>query len=238
MKRLSGLFLIIIAGLFTTCAIPDTASVRINIGSYQGQNVKSPSWVDRIVRVLTLSKPAYAQSAPTGTLNIRVEISAPDIETYTVSAEGTSDVIEIRDIPAGKDRAFAVVADYDFGQGLNTRYYGGLATVDLEGGDEKDITIEMGNLPQSAQFQPSPNYPVYINIPAWNYWTYVLIYGKHDPTGDWYYVGRVDYSPTGGNYIIDNSVIEGESYIYSIIPYSLYGHGNIIITDPVFAYVN
>jgi hypothetical protein len=220
---------ILISGFFViSCATPDTASVRINLGNYQGLRADSTSWIDRIVQILTLSKPVYAQTAPTGARNLRVEISAPDFELYTVVADGTSDVIEINDILAGKDRTFAVVADYD-GDGIYSRFYGGMQTVDLNGGESKDITIVMGNLPyftDMAILTQSGGDQITVDASISGVYTKIEVYRYHVDTGEWTFLG--DFTTPSMD---DAGLILGHTYRYRLIPYNAYGHGETQITN-------
>jgi hypothetical protein len=243
---LIGVVSCIYALSLTGCSDNNTASVRIDLGGISHARISQP-WYNSLINMITLSKPSYA-ARPSGITAVWVEVSAADLVPFNVYANAEADSIEISDITAGRNRTFSVVTSgiSPQTQSFQTRVYGGTATVHLKAGENKDISIIMGNLPVS--FGSLSSYQIGTTS-AYISWS--ELFSNMPGTGARYLLYRKD--GTGGNYVLIADLVDttwfsdtvpdkglGFYFYYKVVPVNEYGQGegseSYFIYDP--DYVN
>jgi hypothetical protein len=221
-----------IALFVSGCSNDNTATVRIDLGGASHAKASQP-WYNSLVNILTLSKPAYA-AAPSGITAIWAEVSADDLAPMTVYAKPTDDFIEIPNVPAGKNRMFSVVASGMSPQteAFSTRAFGGTTTVNLKAGENRDLDILMGDLPQiiNASYCSVNNSNQVIYV-SWNSVftgaTHYLLYRKDSGVGKYYPVADVPDVSGSGNYNDAGPAYSTRIY-YKVVPVNDYGEGESV----------
>jgi hypothetical protein len=166
-----------------------------------------------------------------------VEVSAPDFDAFTVPANLAEGVIEIIDLPAGRNRTFAVVSDGLNGQGAPiSRRYGGKANVDLNAGETKDVQIAIGNLPNFSSGTPYTYYQVntdatYLTVTLPDNNGAVDVYMTDKTNGDESFVSQLSGTNT---YISQSGLVPGHTYNYRLVPVNGYGRGIEVETTSVW----
>jgi hypothetical protein len=231
---------------FAGCSNVNTSSVRIYFGG-NSQVKNTVPWYGTLLNILTLSRSAEA-APPSGITAIWVEVTAEDLLPFKVYADSSADYIEISNIPAGKNRTFSVVTSgiSPQTQSFQTRVYGGITTVNLKAGENKDVSIVMGNLPASSGSLSS--YQIGTNS-AYISWS--ELFSNMPGSGARYLLYRKD--GTSGNFVLIADLIDttwfsdtvpdeeyGFYFYYNVVPVNEYGQGegseSYFIYDP--NYVN
>jgi len=125
-----------------SCSYENTATVTIDTGIRKQAQL---SLIDKVIAWFSLSKAVQADPVP-GQLQqqinqITLTVYAPDMQTITENIPLDTGKITL-EVPAGSQRTFEVVG-YNSD---NMREYGGIATVDLQPGQNVNLDIQMGKL--------------------------------------------------------------------------------------------
>jgi hypothetical protein len=135
MKKISVLIITMAFLICAGCYKEDTATVRINLGNIPvAQNIQQKSVLDRIRSFFV--KDAYAAGYPI--YIAAVKGNKPLEVVITNTGEINNHTVEM-EVPAGD--GITIVVLYHWMSTGNIFYYGN-ATVNLEAGKEKDITID------------------------------------------------------------------------------------------------
>jgi len=147
MSRIAKLIVIVIVLAMVGCSYENSATVTIDTGIRKQAQL---SLIDKVIAWFSLSKAVQADPVP-GQLQqqinkITLTVYASDMQaiTQTIPLETGKITLEV---PAGSQRTFEIVAGQQaVGAPSLTRYYGGIATVDLSPGQNVNLDIEMGEL--------------------------------------------------------------------------------------------
>ena len=123
-----------------SCSYENTATVTIDTGIRKQAQL---SLIDKVIAWFSLSKAVQADPVPSYLYiySIAVNVSASDMQTIKETIPLDTGKITL-EVPAGSQRTFEVVG-YDEAE---RRYYGGIATVDLQPGQNVNLDIKMGEL--------------------------------------------------------------------------------------------
>ncbi len=131
-------FFILLFPFLTNCSSTNsegTALVTINLNlTNANAGSKNLSLIDRFLRFFATEAKA---AAPANITSLTLKISAPDMAAMTTQYASSTTSIEV-EVPAGNKRVFELTAL------SNTYYYTGTSTVNLNAGEDKAITIDMG----------------------------------------------------------------------------------------------
>lgn len=139
-KNLILIFSVLILTI-TACNKEDTATIIIDLKSSElAKTGETTGFFDRLVNILTFSRKANA-ATPSNITSYQINITSPDMETITAEypADITSIVIKV---PAG-NKTIALTANIDPSDARAVLAYTGSATVDLEAGETKNVTLTM-----------------------------------------------------------------------------------------------